>query len=223
MAMLKRSKAENGGHNALRASAKKRARMRNVTVEEVKHLTGDKINRMTAKELRNVIQTAGHSLNKRLQRIEKNDLTVFSPAYKREARETGGKARFTSKGKNISELRHVVAEMKHFSNMRTGTVKGARVEKEREISILNKRGDEPPITAINQYWENFHRARELHPELSSGQVYDIYSRVIDDGDLSDVMDRLNQAGKEYFEGIADAARYAEAEAEYFGDPFDLFS
>lgn len=203
------------------------AKMPRVTVEEVKHLTGAEINRMSAKELRNVINTAGQSLNKRLQRIEKNDLSVYSPGYKRVARATAGKARFTSKGKNISELRHEVAEMKHFANLRTGSVKGSKVEKQRTNKALKTSvglSGEEARQAVSQYWENFHRARELHPEMSSGQIFYIYDTVTDSGGgLSDVMNRLDEESEKYFEAVAEEAKHAESENGFFGDPFDLFS
>lgn len=201
------------------------AKMPRVTVEEVKHLTGAEINRMSAKELRAVINTAGQSLNKRLQRIEKNNLSVYSPAYKRVARSTAGKARFTSKGKNISELRHEVAEMKHFANLKTGTIKGSRTEKQRVDSILKGlRNKGKARDLVNQYWENFHRAREAYPLLSSDRTIAVFSKVIDKGgDFNDVMDEMQKESDKYFEETAKEANYAEAEQGFFGDPFDIFT
>lgn len=196
-----------------------------VSIKEVTNLSGEEISKMTVKELKNVINTAGRSLNKRLANIEKNKLAVYSPAYKRIAEETGGKARFSTQGKNIAQLRHLVSEIKHMAGMKTGTVRGSRKEQKRTTQALEQGAGltgEEALQAARNYWENFHRARETHPELTSGQVFEVYQQEVDEGNnFTDVMDRLNEESDRYFESIAEEAQRAEAQNGFFGDPFTL--
>lgn len=59
--------------------------------------------------------------NKRIKRLEKNDLTN-SPAFKAYIENGGGK--FSVKGKTFNELQSEVARMNKFINAQTSTVKG---------------------------------------------------------------------------------------------------
>lgn len=201
------------------------AKSHGMTVKQVANLSGEDISKMSVHELRSVINTAGKSLNKRLSNIEKNKLSVYSPAYKRVAENTGGKARFSSKGKNVAQLRHEVAEIKHLAGMKTGTVKGSKVEAKRTRQALEYgaglTGDQA-VQAVRDFWDNFHRAREAHPELSSGQIFEAYQQEVEAGnDFTGIMDRLNEESEVYFESIAEDAQRAEEQFGFFGDPFKL--
>lgn len=63
--------------------------------------------------------------NKRIQRIEKNELTE-SPAYKRYVKD--GKSKFGVKGKTYQEVQAEVARINRFINAETSTIKGINRE-----------------------------------------------------------------------------------------------
>jgi len=60
--------------------------------------------------------------NKRIERLERNDLTD-SPAFK--AWERGGRIRFSVKGKSYNELQREFWRLKNFLSAETSTVRGA--------------------------------------------------------------------------------------------------
>lgn len=201
-----------------------------LTIEQLKNLSGEDINRMTRSELIKTINTAGASLNLRLKRLEEKNLTVFSDAYKRVATATGGTARFTAKGKeqNIAELRHEVAEMKHFAKMKTSMIKGARKVKDLEFIAISSQDSsmsgEKARDAIQLFWDNFERLKETFPLRDSGQILETYSKVISNGGtFADALSKVEEENEKYFEKVAEEAKYAEAEQGFFGDPFDLFT
>lgn len=72
------------------------------------------------KEYRKEASRLASMANKRIQRLEKNDLKD-SPAYKSYI-ENGGK--FSVKGKSHNELQHEVARLRKFINAETSTIKG---------------------------------------------------------------------------------------------------
>lgn len=72
------------------------------------------------KEYRKEASRLASMANKRIQRLEKNDLKD-SPAYKSYI-ENGGK--FSVKGKTHNELQHEVSRLRKFINAETSTIKG---------------------------------------------------------------------------------------------------
>ena len=59
--------------------------------------------------------------NKRLKRLEKNDLTNV-PAYRQYVQ--GGGVKFSVKGKNYNQLQAELSRVNHFINSKTSTVRG---------------------------------------------------------------------------------------------------
>ena len=78
--------------------------------------TGQKVDKLK-KELRRKVAIA----NKRLTRLEKNDLTKL-PAY-RQWREYGGGKKFSSAGSDYNELQSELARVDRFINARTSLVR----------------------------------------------------------------------------------------------------
>lgn len=74
-------------------------------------------------ELYNEVLRKVSMANKRLQRLEKNDLEDLSPAY-REWRESG-KVKFSVKGKTRQELERELIRLDNFLNAESSTVRGA--------------------------------------------------------------------------------------------------
>lgn len=96
--------------------------------------------------------------NKRLKRLEKNDLTNL-PAYKNWLDYKGG-VKFSVKGKSHNELVAEMARLDHFINAKTSTVRGANATLKQIASNTNI---------------SYKRVGELNAKLS--KFFDLYSKV----------------------------------------------
>lgn len=74
--------------------------------------------------LKAIISKKASMANKRLKRLEKNNLTNM-PAYRNWV-DYGGGAKFSVKGKNYNELQAELARVNKFIDNQTSTVRGAR-------------------------------------------------------------------------------------------------
>lgn len=101
------------------------------------------------KKLRREASRLASMANKRLRRLEEQDLTN-TPAYKSWF-ENGG-VKFGVKGKTKREVQHEMARLERFLKMRTSTVRGAKKNLE---TVANR---------INIYnWENY---KDLEKQIS---------------------------------------------------------
>ena len=73
------------------------------------------------RQLKQEISKKASMANKRLKRLEKNDLTNV-PAYKQYVQ--GGGVKFSVKGKNYNQLQAELSRVNHFINSKTSTVRG---------------------------------------------------------------------------------------------------
>lgn len=91
------------------------------------------------KKIKKELRRKASIANKRLERLEKNNLTDL-PAYKKWA-EYGGGIRFSSAGKDYNQLRAELARVENFLNARTSTVRGAIKYMKEIASITNAKYD----------------------------------------------------------------------------------
>lgn len=96
--------------------------------------------------------------NKRLKRLEKNNLTNL-PAYRNWLDYKGG-VKFSVKGKSHNELVAEMARLDHFINAKTSTVRGANATLKQIASNTNI---------------SYKRVGELNSKLS--KFFDLYSKV----------------------------------------------
>ena len=96
--------------------------------------------------------------NKRLRRLEKNNLTNL-PAYRNWLDYKGG-VKFSVKGKSHNELVAEMARLDHFINAKTSTVRGANATLKQIASNTNI---------------SYKRVGELNAKLS--EFFDLYSKV----------------------------------------------
>lgn len=122
--------------------------------EEIKELKEEE------RKLRREASRQASMANKRLKRLEEQDLTN-TPAFRSWYDEGGVK--FGVKGKSNRELQHEMARMKRFLKMQTSTVRGAK----QNLENVAKR--------INIYhWDNY---KDLEQQISN--YYSLQSKVLE--------------------------------------------
>ena len=93
--------------------------MKNVKI--TKTHSDEQARKQRIRQLKQDISKKASMANKRLKRLEKNDLTSV-PAYREYVR--GGGVKFSVKGKNYNELQAELARVNHFIDSKTSTVRG---------------------------------------------------------------------------------------------------
>ena len=90
-------------------------------IKVTKTKTDEQARKQRIRQLKQEISKKASMANKRLQRLEKNDLTNV-PAYRQYVQ--GGGVKFSVKGKNYNQLQAELSRVNHFINSKTSTVRG---------------------------------------------------------------------------------------------------
>lgn len=90
-------------------------------IKVTKTKTDEQARKQRIRQLKQEISKKASMANKRLKRLESNDLTNV-PAYRQYVQ--GGGVKFSVKGKNYNELQAELSRVNHFINSKTSTVRG---------------------------------------------------------------------------------------------------
>lgn len=90
-------------------------------IKVTKTKTDEQARKQRIRQLKQEISKKASMANKRLKRLEKNDLTNV-PAYRQYVQ--GGGVKFSVKGKNYNELQAELSRVNHFIDSKTSTVRG---------------------------------------------------------------------------------------------------
>ena len=90
-------------------------------IKVTKTKTDEQARKQRIRQLKQEISKKASMANKRLNRLEKNDLTNV-PAYRQYVQ--GGGVKFSVKGKNYNQLQAELSRVNHFINSKTSTVRG---------------------------------------------------------------------------------------------------
>ena len=90
-------------------------------IKVTKTKTDEQARKQRIRQLKQEISRKASMANKRLKRLESNDLTNV-PAYRQYVQ--GGGVKFSVKGKNYNELQAELSRVNHFINSKTSTVRG---------------------------------------------------------------------------------------------------
>ena len=202
-------------------------------ISELAELSGGEISRMSNEELTSIIRTAGWKLNKRAKRLESENLSTFSPAYRSFSAATGGRRRVISYGKNQAELRHQVIAARNFARAKTSTITGAKKEKKRTLEIVkqkeekakasgSKQPGEDTKKGVGEWWDDFKRFRESFPEYGSDRLLRTYRAGRRKGQtLQEIIDHQEKLRKRRYKIEAERRSRQEKEEGFFSNPFDI--
>ena len=90
-------------------------------IKVTKTKTDEQARKQRIRQRKQEISKKASMANKRLKRLEKNDLTNV-PAYRQYVQ--GGGVKFSVKGKNYNQLQAELSRVNHFINSKTSTVRG---------------------------------------------------------------------------------------------------
>lgn len=153
--------------------------MKALTVKQILNMSVSEFNKLSKTQLRKATQTLASAGNKRLKRFESS--SVSSSAYQHIIK-NGGK--FTTKGKNLNELRAEFLRAKTFLSSKGGSVSGAKKIQKETLDTLKKQGVDLSVEQYNNFWKAYERLKEMSPEVSNrGLKYNVM------GDIAELMEQ----------------------------------
>lgn len=119
--------------------------------------------------------------------------------------------------KTRQELLREISRGSYFANLKTSTVKGAREEQKRRMSIIQDKipkgaSQEQVEQMIAEEWDRFHKFAELNPRYDSRRLLELYKEV--DQDQIQAQAKLDEWSEREYEGLQQAYKQAAEETGY---------
>lgn len=158
--------------------------MKGLSTQQYLSLSMEKFLSMSENELRKAVSTMASTANKRIKNLEKNNLR--SPAYI-QVKNNGGK--FTTKKKNLAQLRNEYMRAKSFLILETSSVTGYKKVRKKVIANLQKNKNiKLKEKDYDKVFEIYEAIKEINSEagmqrIKYGLISEINKQVIEDGDI----------------------------------------
>lgn len=195
------------------------AKKRSNRLSEVRGYTLTKIMSMSRKDLAKATSTLAQASNKRLDRLKKKGITTPASEY---IKKHGG--RFSTKGKDIIELREEFQRTKGFLESETSTLKGYRAW-ENKIATTLKNNTGIDYNSLNElqkrkFWKAYAKLEELdeanvYNQRYKSSVNEIYTAVKNGLKMKDIEKFANELNAHIY--AEDNTGFLEGE----NDPFNL--
>lgn len=160
-------------------------------IKDILNMSIDKFNKLTEKDLRKIVGRLVSAGNKRLRNFEKNEES--SPAT-RYIEKSGGK--FTTKGKNLNQLRAEYMRAKNFLESKTSTRAGWKKVKRETSKGLKGAGINLSENQFNDVWKTFEKLKEISPEVANLNL-----KYITLKEISDIISTNNYTSSEIVERV----------------------
>lgn len=163
------------------------------SVQDILNMDIQVFNKLNASDLRKVVGRLVSAGNKRLRSFERAGES--SPAT-RHVVKSGGV--FSTKGKNLNELRAEYVRAKNFLQAKTGTRKGWKQVKKETIQGLEKQGVQMTESQFEDVWKAYEDLKELSPDVANrGLKYSVLK------DVADMVKDTNKSADEIATAIHD--------------------
>lgn len=145
-----------------------------MSVQDVLNMDINTFSALNLSDMRKVVGRLVSAGNKRIRTFEKAGES--SPAL-RYIYKSGGK--FSTKGKNLNELREEYARAKGFFISKTGNIKDWKKVKEETVKSLEKEGIRLiNISDFDKFWRSYEKLKELSPDVASKSMkYDALKEI----------------------------------------------
>ena len=144
-----------------------------MTIQDILNMDNETFNKLTVSEMRKVVGRLVSAGNKRLRSFERAGES--SPAT-RHVEKSGGV--FSTKGKDLNELRAEYTRAKNFMQAKTGTRRGWTKTQRETIEGLRKQGIEMSEKQFEKVWKAYEDLKELSPEVANrGLKYSVLKDV----------------------------------------------
>ena len=175
------------------------------SVEDILNMDAKVFRSLGERDLREVVGRLVSAGNKRLRSFSKAGET--SPAT-RQAAKSGGA--FSTKGKDLNQLRSEYARAKQFLTARTSTKAGWKKVQKDTLKELKKQGVDVTPTEFGKMWSAYEKLKEQSPEIADKRLkYKVLNDIADMADdpnrsASDIATELHSKLSDIYEKAAEA-------------------
>lgn len=178
-------------------------------------LTGNQLNKLSRKELSQVVSRLTSTANKRLRRFEKKDVSSPATEY---VKRTGGK--FSVKGKNIESLKKEYLRVKGFLESETSTITGTKKVRKNVINKLKEFGVDIKESQYDKFFKVYERLKEVDRTVSDKLLkYNVFEEIgnaLDNPNIDDIVNEMRKRIDEIYkqsigEEEYDLSRFFEIE------------
>ena len=180
-------------------------------IDDIINIDINDLNRMTKKQLSDVVRHLSKIANQRIYRLERTEIGTLSPAYHHVEKRGEN---YGVKGKTLNQLRNEYADVKNFLKMKTSTVSGwnrFRKDTYERIGINFKGVDEI------RFWNLYRKLEQL--DYASIQIVGstIVQRMLrqemeqNDGDDEDILNAMEKRVNKEYEKIMESYNYGDDE------------
>lgn len=127
----------------------------------------DTLNKKSREELAQVVGEFRDVAHKRIKRIQASGLN--SHAYNQLL--DRGIDHFSTKGKNLNQLRSQYVLLDNFLNSKSSSVSGIRKIRQNVIKSMAEKGIEIPKEFYEDFWKNYEKYQELYGDIFSRTKY----------------------------------------------------
>ena len=167
------------------------------SVGDILNISSNQFEQLGQSDLRILVSRLVSASNKRIRRFEKAKQS--SPALEK-VYQTGGV--FSTKGKNLNELRKEFIRAKQFLQSKTGSVTGWKQVRVATAKELKKKGVNVSVDDVGKMLKAYERLKERDPSVANrGLKYRTMqniSEMIDDN-LDDIVVRMTKQVQKLYE------------------------
>ncbi len=172
-------------------------------------------NKMTEPELRSVVRQLNRIANQRLRRAVAKGISTPATA----AAQRGG-GTFTTRNKNLNELRAEYRRVANFLTSRTSTIKGFNQVKKETAETLKKSGVDIDPNDLDETMRIYEQLKEQNPWIQSkGYKYAVFQEIDaidDDLDIEEKILKMQDQLNEMYEEVNDRdAAFRSNVSKYF--------
>ena len=187
---------------------------RTMTTSELLNLSSVEISKLKKPQLRKIVQTLASTSNKRLKRLQQKGISTPASRY---ANKSG---KFSTKGKNINQLRAEYIRAKNFLQSKTSTLKGYKQFKKEVQKNLAEKGINISSDKLEPIFNIYEKLKDINPSVTEKNLKYVtlqeISEELKDGQTEEeILSRINDNLSQMYE--------QEMELENYGTISDFFT
>lgn len=169
------------------------------SVTDILNTPIDVFNSLRLPDLREAVGRLVSAANKRLRAFERKGLS--SPAVE-QVKDSGGK--FSTRGKNLNQLRAEFARARSFFQSATSSIRGAKKVENKVIDALKKAGVDLSASNYDKFFKAYNRLKQLDPSIENKSLRYTYMRELasmmnDNTDIDAVIQKMKKRISEIYE------------------------
>ena len=185
-----------------------------MTTKELLNLSGVEISKLKKPELKKIVQTLVSTSNKRLKRLHQKGISTPASRYVYKS------GKFSTKGKNINQLRAEYIRAKEFLQAKTSTLRGYKQFKKEVQKKLSEKGINIKQENLENIFNIYEKMKDVNPSVAERNLkyvtlQEINEMVTDGQSEDEILSKLNENLSELYE--------KEMELETYDSISDFFT